>query len=409
MKKIKNSLANNDYIGNCEDTVFSVLLRDPSTQIKHKKFSNRSINNFYYIHSLLKYPPRWKPDTDIFQFINKESIVKLQKNQAFFVFDSSTEGFSPIYDFPFFDMLYYNCKKYNVDHKMIIYVSSNLRDEHNLQNYCTDKNLPPINVFSFLSFEQVIAIDDKRKDEEAEEQYKRARDSCNANFQDKYFSSLSRVNRPYRALATFLLSQSKVSNNALISHDNIDADVIKNVFHRHEMEYNVETIKTWCNRLPLTVDQTDFNQNWAINTSYTHLHDQTLFQIVNETLVDSYHNTSLFYSEKSFRPIACFQPMIIYGQQGCNKYLEKLGYKTYHDWFDLGFDDEPDNIVRYQKILKCIEDICSFLDKASKSQKIEWRFQRADILKHNFKNMISSNYSKLKLRKFIKRLSKRCI
>jgi len=153
--------------------------------------------------------------------------------------------------------------------------------------------------------------------------------------------------------------------------------------------------------LPLVVDHNDFNNNWAINTPYRHIHDQTLFQIVNETLVDDKKETSLFYSEKTFRPVAFFQPMLIWGQQGCNKHLKEVGYKTYEDWFDLDFDDEPNPKERYTKLLKVVEDTCKKLDSMTQEQKVDWRFKNKEVLIHNFKIMTESSFSNEKLIKFL--------
>jgi hypothetical protein len=155
----------------------------------------------------------------------------------------------------------------------------------------------------------------------------------------------------------------------------------------------------------LTIDKTNFNDNWALRNDYYPIHRQTLFQIVNETLVDNSHDTSLFYSEKTFRPVVCFQPFVIYGQKGCNKHLKNLGYKTYEDWFDLSFDDEPDNALRYKKLLNSVKDTCAYLDSLPRDKKIEWRFKNKELLEHNFLTMQNSKYSKLKLKNFVESLN----
>jgi hypothetical protein len=196
MLKISDGLEENPYLGTCYSTVFTSLLEQVvAQQIYLKKFKNYS-----YIHGLLKYP-KWDKNSDIFQFIKKEYLEKIKNKEAFFVFDASTEGFSPLYDFPFFDVLYFNCKKYNIDPSMIIYVSSNLKDEQNIKEYSNCTNQPPINVFSFLSFEKVVRTSTQIDLEEK---------MCQEEYKGKYFSSLSRVIRKYRSIATFLLCQDTI-------------------------------------------------------------------------------------------------------------------------------------------------------------------------------------------------------
>lgn len=386
MIKITNGLQENPYLQNCDDTVFTTMLREMSYSLKlHDKIS--------YIHGLLRYP-QWTDTVDLFQFISIENLQEIQLKKMFFVFDSSTEGFSPIHEFPFFDVLYYNCEKYNVDPSMIIFVSSNLKDEDNIKEYCNTKNKKPINVFSFLSFEKVVRTLLTIGYEER---------MCQQKFEGKYFSSLSRVNRYYRSIATFLLCHDTISAKALISHAALPKTVHLEswkIYHQLN-DFTHKDVKRWAKSLPLIVDKPNFNDNWALDNDYYSIHRQTLFQIVNETLVDNAKNTSLFYSEKTFRPVVCFQPFVIYGQQGSNQHLKEIGYQTYEPWFDLSFDNEPDNVLRYKKLLASVKDACSYLDSLSREKQIEWRFLRKDILEHNFSVMATSEYSKTKLKKFI--------
>lgn len=390
MKKISNGLGDNPYLGNCQDTVFTTMVREVST---NSNFSEK-FKKFNYIHGLLQYP-HWTRNADLFSNLSTENLKKLQKGEIFFVFDSSTEGFSPVKHFPFFDVLYFNCELYGVDPSMIIYVSSNLKDEENIVTYCKENNKKPINVFSFISFEKVVRNTSLTLDKE--------KTFCNSTFTDKYFSSLSRVIRYHRSIATFLLCQSEIREKALISHAHFGNDInVESWRETHKLtEYTNKDIKRWMKRLPLVIDKSDFKTNWALTNDYYIIHRKTLFQIVNETLVDNQQNTSLFYSEKTFRPIACFQPFVIYGQKGCNKHLKNVGYKTYEDWFDLSFDDEEDDILRYKKLLSSVTETCKYLDSLSKEDKVEWRFKNEEILQHNFNTMTNSIWSMKKLTKFL--------
>lgn len=399
MKKIHEALTNAEYIANVQDTVFTVFVTQAFAQNKDKF---KSLQDYEYIHGLLQYP-QWQPNSDIFQFIKAKPLRKLQKGKAFFVFDASTEGFSPIHDFPFYEILYFNCKKYNVDPFNVIYISANLRDEETIKAYAEKHNVRPLHVCPFPSFERVLTVDDKKGLSNPGEYFRSTIDNAFDKFKDKYFSSLSRVNRKYRTLGTFLLSNSSIANKALISHDKVEVHNFNHWRNHIEIpkEFSDDVVKEWINSLPLIVDRDDFNVNWAIDTPYKHLYDQTIFQIVNETLVLDQNKTTLFFSEKSFRPIAHFQPFLIWGQPGCNRYLEKLGYKTYKDWFDLSFDSIEDPVLRYKKLLETITDTCKLLDSLSNTEKVQWRFKHQGVLRHNFDVMIKSDYSKNKILNFL--------
>lgn len=392
MEKINEAFIENEYLGNCVDSVFTTMLRE-----SFAKSGIEFLRSYKFTHGLLLYP-RWTPTTDIFQYLKPGLLEEIKKRNCFFVFDASTEGFSPIYEFPFFDILYFNCTKYNVDPSMIIYVSANLEDEKNIVNYCQEKNLKQINVFSFLSFEKVVM---------RHTPIELCQKNCTETFTGKYLSSLSRVNRQFRTMATFLLCHSNIADKALISHNVFGQGTnIDNWKIYHQLtEYKNDEIKSWLDSLPLIIDKSNFEVNWALENNYGTIHDQTLFQIVNETLVNNSNNTSLFYSEKTFRPVAYYQPFLIFGQQNCNKRLKDFGYKTYEKWFDLDFDSEPDAKLRYKKLLKSITDTSQHLDGLTNDQKIEWRFQDREILEHNKKIMNASAYSRDKMFNFLKGLS----
>ena len=398
MKKIKGFVPN-QYIADTRNTIFTVLL-------KHAMLENKSLQDLKkksYVHGLLKYPPRWSKSTDIFKFIDKRAIKSMRKKETFFIFDASTEGFCPIDEIPFFDMLYYNCHIYNIDPQMVMYVSANLKDEDNIEYYAKTHNVKPMKVFSFPSFEQVLAVDNNKAEEVVEIQYQKALEGCKNDHNDKFFSSLSRINREYRTLATFMLCQDSIASRGLISHDKV-RNWNSIAAHPQLSEYTSKQAKKWIKSLPRVVDRNDFGNNWAINTPYDQIFNKTLFQIVNETSVNDFNNKSLFYSEKSFRPIGQFQPFVLYSQRNANQALQTLGYKTYDGWFDLSFDSISDPIERYKELLKSVKETVKHLESMSKEQRVEWRFKDPQLLKHNFNIMISSERSKQKLLMFMESL-----
>jgi len=395
MKKLQKAIESNIYIHNTESTIFTVLL----DKVLHEN-PDIELGKECYVHALLGYP-KWCKDSDIFCYIKDKPLRLLQKNKAYFVFDASTEGFSTLYDQPFFDMLYFNCEKYRVDPSQIIFVSSNLRDEKNIKIYSVKNNKKPLNVFSFISFEQVLAIDDGQALKKCDEFFKNSYQQCVKQFDNKYFSALSRVNREWRMYSQALIYNSDLEKYALLSHDKIGKNFTKFLYDKNLSNNKVSDFE---NALPLIIDQKDFSKNWAIDTPYNNIHDRTLFQIVNETLVEDHHRSSLFYSEKTFRPIAKFQPFVIWGQPGANTQLKAVGYDCYEDWFDLIFDNENDHVRRHKMMIEMLQHVCAEIGKLSRDEQIEWRFKNIEVLKHNFKTMASSEWSRNKLKEFLKKI-----
>jgi hypothetical protein len=390
MIKLPESLIENNYVESLFSTPFTILV----SKILQE---NRNIENYkssYYIHASIKYP-QWTVDLDIFQYIHPKYLFWLQQRRCFFVFDCCMEGYSPIEDFPFFEILYRNCEKYHVDPSQIIYVSANMKDDENLEYFCKLTKRKKINIFSFLSFEIPKTL--YYNESQVANLLENEKEKCKDFFETKYFSSLNRRKRMYRAISTFLLCQETFSSKALISHDAINEYDIDTWFK----DYDQNEVRRWAKTLPLTIDYNNFDSGhlWVDSMPYSHIHHQTLFQLVNETYVETKNNTGLFFTEKTFKPIEHFQPFIIYGCPGSNHYFKNFGYKIYDDWFDYSFDYIEDHILRYKQILSQIKEVCSFLDTLSFEDKIEWRFKNSEILIHNYKTMKESMFNKVKLKK----------
>ena len=405
MKKINVKLADSPYIRNDVATTQFTILVDEAMR-DHNQLQH--LQQYEYIHGFIKYP-HWEPDADLFCAIDEHNLKRLQNGEIFFVLDASTEGYSPIHQIPFFTILHFNCHKYHVDPKQIIFTSSNLYDEQNYNMWVSSKGYDKIKIFSFNFFEKVAeapvewqSFVENGQDILPRVTLQHVKDQVNEQYTDKYFSSLSRLNRYQRTIGTFLLCQSPLSQKALISHNALKIDNPEAWLRIAQLEnYGLENFKSWLSSLPLVVDHNNFEVNWAIHTPYAHIHHRTLFQIVNETYQSNFNNTSMFYSEKTFRPMICMQPFIIYGQPGCNRYLEKLGYQTYEKYFDLSFDDEPNDTIRYKKILESLTNLCTRLDSMTRQQQISWRFEHEEILLHNFKTMKETAQTKSKIVKFL--------
>lgn len=380
--------------------------------------------NMRFFHAMIKYP-QWHKDIDIFQFLNKKVVKKWRKNPKwFYLFDASTEGFSPLYgQTPFFDILYYNCAKYDISPKQIIFISANMVDEDNIIRYdhehrkFTKKG--SINVVSFNNFEQMLFglhsdLKEKlnRKYNEREVQtiadYKYTevlKDTKRHYYGEKYFLSLSRVNRPHRTLSAYELLNSKLFDKGLISHAPFNPKLKIRHIHQELPEHSPITeyqLQKFSRLLPLIVDTEDFKTNHAMSLN-AHLHNCTLFQVVGETFAENWHGTSQFWSEKTFRSIFHMQPFLIWGQHKANQNLKRFGYKLYDKMFDYSFDDEPDTFKRWRMLLNVVNDTCKYLNKLTGPQKkelhLKWRFQQETVLRHNYKVMYKNEHTKSTMKK----------
>ena len=60
-----------------------------------------------------------------------------------------------------------------------------------------------------------------------------------------------------------------------------------------------------------------------------------------------------------------------------------LGFKTYENYFDMSFDDEPNHVIRYKKLLASVSDTVKYLKTLNRDQQIEWRYKELELLTHN--------------------------
>ena len=337
-----------------------------------------------YIKILLKYPVPSYDRVDLFQFIDKESLDQLRNEKTVLIFDSVFEGFSPDIA-PIATALYNSCITHNIDPKKTFYFTGNLID-----NSAEINIIPIFALDNYHDWKNTLISD-----------LEEARSKCCENY-EKIILSLSRRNRPHRVLAHCMLF-----NSPLIEHSIVSQDVFNYKINDHDlkkMEVTDLQFKNFKNNLPLIADANQFDVNDPFN-ALPELHSKTAFSIVNETLADNYNNTTLFFSEKFLKPIINFQPMLIYGHTGINRKLGLLGFKSYESYFNLNFDDESDDIIRYKKLLKSASDAVDLLKNLSKEKQIEWRFNNIELLKYNYEVFLENKHLKEQMLNFKKLLN----
>lgn len=112
-------------------------------------------------------------------------------------------------------------------------------------------------------------------------------------------------------------------------------------------------------------------------------HLECFVNIITETL---FNNTSIFLSEKTYKPIYMCQPFIIFGNPHSLKKLKKYGFKTFDKWWDESYDEIEDINERHKKIINILEIISEWdIDKCFEIKK-----EMKDILIHNYKKLFEN-------------------
>lgn len=369
------------------------------------------LKNKRFICYKLAYPPisRWKlPSATFLKSLNDDIKDQLRKQHIYYILDCSSEGYDPTSDTcPFFKILYKDCIDLGISPSSIIYVSSNLRDEENFKQWIRTCNLTEhINVVSYNKFTS-CTINDLKKEisldmsEDPQESFSVNEKMFNDLYDGKFFTSLSRRSRKWRTIGQFILSTQDFSQYGLFSQDNQKSEQFE--IYAKGLDIDKDAFFKWRKKLPMSVDRKDFYNNW-VNYNFGQLYNQTVFHVCNETLQDTEKNTRLFFTEKTFKPMKLFQPFVIWGQPGANKFLETMGFKTYEGWFDLSFDSIEDNLLRLKGLTQSVSEVCKELSCMSKPQQIAWRFKFKEVLLHNYSTLLNREWDRNRIRTFLQEL-----
>jgi hypothetical protein len=101
---------------------------------------------------------------------------------------------------------------------------------------------------------------------------------------------------------------------------------------------------------------------------------------------------SLFLSEKTWRPMVAKRPFITMSNLNTLKNLRRLGFKTFDQWWDEGYDDYSDQ-DRVREILKLVNTISTWSIDHCRQVLIEMQ----DVLDHNYQVFCELSYKKINL------------
>jgi len=110
-------------------------------------------------------------------------------------------------------------------------------------------------------------------------------------------------------------------------------------------------------------------------------HKNSYFYVCTETYV---HGEYKMLTEKVFKPIANFQPFVFVAYPGALQVLRSFGFKTFSPFIDESYDDEPNELIRIQKIYTEIVRLCNM----TKEEMHSWYWSMEDILIHNHNRVL---------------------
>lgn len=114
-------------------------------------------------------------------------------------------------------------------------------------------------------------------------------------------------------------------------------------------------------------------------------YQQCWFDVVLETVFD---DTRLHLTEKILRPIACGKPFILVAPAGSLALLKKYGFKTFGEFIDESYDQEPDPVLRLQMIVNTMKQIAAM----STSQRLQITHLSSQLARLNRQRFFSLEF-----------------
>lgn len=140
--------------------------------------------------------------------------------------------------------------------------------------------------------------------------------------------------------------------------------IILNDRHRHLVQsYNEDEFKD-------KIDQDAVEMFLAIRKSFVN--------VITET---RYNGPFKNISEKSLKPIIAKRPFIMLGPPGNLQMLKDFGFKTFNYWWDEGYDNEYNDVRRFEKVY----DLCKKILKTDREILRKQLKEMESVIEHNYK------------------------
>lgn len=329
--------------------------------------------------------------------LNPKLIECLKKGTAKLCFIQHTEGFFGMTDNEIV-WVYNLCKKYGLNSSNVKFITSNFKSADRYQELVKlniIEDLYEIIPFSFFGynvwFDNIGTISNQTKvDRIREKRFNTFLENNRKNKKKYHFLCFNRIVKPHRvAVFSQLVSDKDLSKKSIISMGGISDEnsfydyiqlTISNDY-KFSKDNLLEFTKKYDNTQHFVYDYDDLENNKA-NALNIAAHSNSFVNIVTESL---FNPRSIFFSEKTYKPIYTLQPFILFGNPNSLQKLKQMGFKTFSNWWDENYDTELDFTKKLEKIMDVVYTIAGWsIDELySKTQEME------EVLVHNYNNMLN--------------------
>jgi hypothetical protein len=205
--------------------------------------------------------------------------------------------------------------------------------------------------------------------------------------------ALVRTHKNWRAVFCAQLYKMQWQQHSLLSYCNKDNDDNQHII---ECPYKSDLLRiatralvpdnTWLSdteeflkHVPLLIDDLDNNTRNLYRTFVSKFFDQAYWNVVVETHIDVENHPGVFITEKTWKPIAHYQPFVIQGCAHSLQHLCQMGYQTFGNYIDESYDECENHTLRAHKVL----DVCRYLASRSENQLLDLNLAVKSIVDHN--------------------------
>ena len=286
-----------------------------------------------------------------------------------FVFDNVAEPLIPI----IIEKIHKVIKLSNISFKDVYHTTASVDGHEKYEEICKQLGLMDrVNLIATNYYEMLAAGNNYRMNNKPE--YK-------IGLRPKQFLCLNKIERYHRVRLISWLLENNLVDKGLVSFysghfdtswiDRLEA-FSKFPEYDNEPKYIVDAIVKNREKFPLVLNAGTHRDNPIDMTDEDQiLYNQTYYSITPETVFFSekhkFHNLhnfadSHFISEKTYKEITAKHPFLLMGWPKTMAHLRSLGYKTFHPFINEEYDEEMDDIKRFDLITAEIERLNKFTD-----------------------------------------------
>jgi hypothetical protein len=112
----------------------------------------------------------------------------------------------------------------------------------------------------------------------------------------------------------------------------------------------------------------------------------SLVYVPTETI---YFGKRMHITEKTFKAIALEMPFVLMAPAGSLEYLCSYGFQTFASVFDESYDQETNDIIRVEKVIKLLKD----LDNLTVKERQELHRYLVPIVEHNYNHFYHGGFA----------------